>query len=555
MKKQLATQKSKLLVALSLLVVAGFLTTSLVSFFVSRSSLRYQIHTSSLPLTSENIYSEIQRDLLRPVSITSFMANDTFLRDWILNGEKNVDQISHYLNEIKTKYNTVTSFFISESTRNYYYANGILKKVSPEEERDIWYFRVRKMKADYEINVDPDMANKDAMTIFINHKVYDYKGNYLGAAGVGLTISEVITLIDKYNKKYNRDIYFTDQAGNILLCGHIFPKTVKNIHQMEDLASIADTLLTTNSKILNYSRKHHTIHLSTLFIPELNWFLFVEQTEQRTIRNIYHALIINLLFCALITIVVIVLTTFSINIYQKMNERQQLEIVQQHDTLIDKNTELEKALLEKSNALNLNKLLMREMNHRVKNNLSVIQSLLRLQSAKTHDAKSKSILRESENRVRTITNMHQMLSTQNDLSKVNASRYIQNLVDDLVSSTDLQTSDIEIKTQFQKMNLDLDQLIPFSLILNELITNAFKYAFTEKKKGRLEIFLHPINKHKIELIVKDNGAGLPEGFNIKNTTSLGMQIIQLLTEQIEGKLTITSKSGQGTAFNLVFKKK
>ncbi|MBU1397663.1 MAG: GGDEF domain-containing protein, partial [Proteobacteria bacterium] len=165
------SQKNRLILIISLLLITGFLITSLASFFVSRASLRSQISEKELPLTGDNIYSEIQRDLLSPVFISSLMAADTFLRDWVIKGEQDTTKITRYLKEIKTKYNTYTSFFISDRTSNYYYAGGILKKVSPEEDRDKWYYRVREMKPDYEINIDPDMANKDTMTIFINYRV------------------------------------------------------------------------------------------------------------------------------------------------------------------------------------------------------------------------------------------------------------------------------------------------------------------------------------------------------------------------------------------------
>ncbi|HQP48965.1 MAG TPA: GGDEF domain-containing protein, partial [Spirochaetota bacterium] len=101
--------KKKLISVLSLLLVSGFLITSLASYYVARSTLRSRIEKSELPLTSDNIYSEIQRDLLRPVFISSLMAHDTFLRDWILNGERDNSLITKYLKEIKEKYNTVTS--------------------------------------------------------------------------------------------------------------------------------------------------------------------------------------------------------------------------------------------------------------------------------------------------------------------------------------------------------------------------------------------------------------------------------------------------------------
>ena len=166
------------------------------------------------------------------------MASDTFMRDWVIGGEVGEQKITKYLKEIKTNYKTVTSFFVSEKTKTYYHADGILKKVSPEEQRDIWYFRVRGMKNDYEINVDPDLANKDAMTIFINYRVFDYDRNYIGATGVGLTVRAVKDLIEVYQKKYNRTIYFIDSKGEIKLAGSVIPSaqpvwssiTLKNIN-------------------------------------------------------------------------------------------------------------------------------------------------------------------------------------------------------------------------------------------------------------------------------------------------------------------------------------
>ena len=202
---------NNLILIVSLLLITGFLTTSLASYYVSLASLRSQITKKELPLTSDNIYSEIQKDLLSPIFISSLMANDIFLRDWIINGENDITQIIRYLKEIQDKYNTFTSFFVSEQTKTYYHADGILKKVKAEEERDRWYFRVKSMKSDYEINVDPDMANKDSMTIFINYRVRDYQNNFIGTTGVGLKVNAVKDLIKKYQESYGRNIYFVDK--------------------------------------------------------------------------------------------------------------------------------------------------------------------------------------------------------------------------------------------------------------------------------------------------------------------------------------------------------
>lgn len=544
-------RKRKLLLLVSFLLVAGFLTTSLVSYYVSLSSVRNQIDTHALPLTSDNIYSEIQRDLLRPVFISSLMANDTFLRDWILTGEKDIGQISKYLKEIMSQYNTFTSFFVSEKTRIYYHANGVLKKILEDEPRDVWYFRVRKMTGDYEINVDPDLANQDAMTIFINHKVFDYHGKFIGVTGVGLTINAVNRLIEEYSEKYDSNIYFTNQSGEIVLHSKTFPEQITHINQISGLAPGIDSILTRSSTQMKYSRDNEIIHLNTRMVPELNWILCVEQSEAIATQSIHGALMLNLALCLVVTAIVMMLTMFSIGAYQRVNEAQHHEIVKQHEALLEKNEELERAVLEKTRALDKNALLMREMNHRVKNNLSIIQSLLRLQSARMHDSESKIAFQESASRVRTISNIHHLLSQKADLSQIDASSYFRNLIDHICQSYEASLRDIEVRSEVGEIKLDMDLLIPFAMILTELASNAFKYAFAGEKKGQLFISISEVEEGQFELIVQDNGAGLPEGLDIREADSLGMKIITSFVDQARLQLSIDSSPGAGTRFEVV----
>ena len=109
-----------LLLALTTLLLGGFLATSLVSYYSSRDSIRQSIVNTELPLTSDNIYSEIQKDLIRPTQIASMMARDTFLRDWVLDGEQSAEPITRYLREIQAHYGAFTSFFVSDKTSTYY---------------------------------------------------------------------------------------------------------------------------------------------------------------------------------------------------------------------------------------------------------------------------------------------------------------------------------------------------------------------------------------------------------------------------------------------------
>lgn len=309
-------KKRKLLPILSALLIIGFIVTSFVSFFVSQASLRDEIVTNALPLTSDNIYSEIQRDLLRPIFISSLMANDTFLRDWVLNGENEEAQITKYLNEIMIKYNTITSFFVSDNTLNYYHASGFLKQISPDSVRDVWYYRVRDMQNPYEINVDVDLANQDVMTIFINYRVTDFNGEYIGATGVGLTVNNVKNIIQNYQDKYGRYIYFFDQRGEIKLASSEIINANVDPRKILGSSFFGNEENKLVEKAFKYIRDKQTFHANIRFIEELGWYLIVEQSDVKVTRKVYASLILNLLVCAVITIVVLFLVNIAIKRYQ-----------------------------------------------------------------------------------------------------------------------------------------------------------------------------------------------------------------------------------------------
>ncbi|MEH6652364.1 MAG: sensor domain-containing diguanylate cyclase [Motiliproteus sp.] len=308
--------------SVSLLLIFGFLATSLASYFISRNSLQAQIADHELPLTSDNIYSDLQRDLLRPVFISSLMASDTFLRDWIIEGENEHKSVLRYLNEIKQRYGTFTSFVVSEKSRNYYHAGQLLKQVHPDDPRDAWYFRVQQMDSDYEINVDLDAANNDAMTVFVNYRIFDYDGDYLGATGVGLTVDAMRSLIDRYQATYDRRILFVDKTGSIMLRTNGVDEQAATLAQMEGLASLIAPITATDSGSFQYQSQGVTHLVASRYIPELDWYLLVEQSDEVPMTGIRQTLIINLLVCTLITLVILWLTHRTIRSYQ--NELSEL---------------------------------------------------------------------------------------------------------------------------------------------------------------------------------------------------------------------------------------
>ena len=311
--------KIRLVGILTVLLLFGFVTTSLVSYYVAHDSISRQIAETTLPLTSDNIYSEIQRDLLRPVFISSLMAQDTFVRDWVLGGEMDENAIIRYLKEIQTQYGAVTAFFVSEKTRKYYHPSGVLKRVSETDPQDKWYYRVRNMGTDYEVNVDTDTADKGSMVIFINYRVYDYEGAYIGATGVGLSVNAVLSMISTYQKRYGRKVYFTDREGRIILRRGKSNGT-ENIRQAPGLSSLAKQILTSPSCSLTYEDNGKTVYLNSRFVPEFGWYLLVEQVGDPAEKRIFKTLMGNLAISIVITGIVLFLAYLTIGSYQRRLE-------------------------------------------------------------------------------------------------------------------------------------------------------------------------------------------------------------------------------------------
>ncbi|XPF95441.1 diguanylate cyclase [Colwellia sp. RE-S-Sl-9] len=302
---------------LAILILSGFLVTSWLSYQVASSSIEKHISTDSLPLTSDNIYSEIQHDLFRPIFISSLMAQDTFVRDWKLNGENNPEKVVKYLKEIQTKYHIVTSYFVSNASGNYYHPKGILKKVSKNDPQDNWYFSFKNTPStqDYEINIDHDTADPNNMTVFVNYKVYDYNNNFIGVTGVGLALNTVKQLIESYQQRYQRTVYFINKIGDITLHGDNFKNELQLSKRLNN-SKLAEFILNTPSNSIHYQNEGNKIYLNSRFIEEFNWYLIVEQGVLDSEKELTKAFIINILLSLLVTAGVLIIAHIAFNRYQ-----------------------------------------------------------------------------------------------------------------------------------------------------------------------------------------------------------------------------------------------
>ncbi|NQV83625.1 MAG: diguanylate cyclase [Rhodospirillales bacterium] len=312
-------KKRNLILVITFLLAGGFLATSLISFFVAQTSLRDQMSEDTLPLTSDNIYSEIQRDLLRPIFISSLMAQDTFLRDWALDGEKDEQQAIRYLTSIQKRYQTVTSYFVSEKTRRYFHPKGVLKTVREDDAIDNWYFRVRNMKDDYEINLDHDTADPGKLTVFINYRVYDFMGNFIGATGVGLAVEAVQALVNTYEKRYGRTILFLDREGQVTLHGESY-RGPKNIRARPGMETIATQILTSTGGNFTYTKGGNTVFVNSRTVPEFKWLLLVEQDGSEVEARLIKTLFLNILVAIAITALVLFVANLTVGGYQRRLE-------------------------------------------------------------------------------------------------------------------------------------------------------------------------------------------------------------------------------------------
>jgi PAS domain S-box-containing protein len=195
--------------------------------------------------------------------------------------------------------------------------------------------------------------------------------------------------------------------------------------------------------------------------------------------------------------------------------------------------------------------LLKEVHHRVKNNLQVISSLLNLQSQHIKDKESLEMFQESQNRVRSMALIHEKLYTSEDLAHIDIAAYIQDLTASLFSAYPVNNA-IKITIAITDIFLTITTAIPCGLIINELVTNALKHAFPHQQKGTITVSMTPSTNDSLILTVSDTGIGFPEGIDFRNTATLGMQLVISLVEQLEG--TITLDRSEGTRFRIEFRK-
>ncbi len=235
--------------------------------------------------------------------------------------------------------------------------------------------------------------------------------------------------------------------------------------------------------------------------------------------------------------------------FNQRNEIIEIQAVGSDITIRKRAEERLKDLLEEKEVL------LKEVYHRVKNNFQVVTSLLNLQARNIKDTATRQIFMESRDRVRTMAMVHERLYESKDLSKLQFAEYIKTLTKNLIRSYGPGKKKVTINSEIEDIPMSIDQAIPCGLVLNELISNALKYAFPEDWKGNAElsIIFKKNSSNQIEMMVRDNGVGLPADFIFEQTESLGLHLVQILVEdQLHGTIKLVKRGG--TKYRILFKK-
>ena len=234
-----------------------------------------------------------------------------------------------------------------------------------------------------------------------------------------------------------------------------------------------------------------------------------------------------------------------------LNEQGQLKNIVVIDTDITLRKHMEEQIRE---ALEEKGVLLREIHHRVKNNLQIIISLFNLQTSYVSDENAYKALKEGQDRIKSMALIHERFYQTDGLSKIDFDDYIKRLAENLMQSFRVSQSQVTLIIQSDKISLDIDTAVPCGLIINEIVSNSLKHAFKDGRKGEISIRLNQTEPDMFRLEIGDNGIGMPEGFSVETSDSLGIQLIQALTDQLEGTMQVENNPGNGVKYIINFKR-
>jgi diguanylate cyclase (GGDEF)-like protein len=315
--------RKRLIRIITILLIVMILLTSLLSVAITRQAINQDIRNRDLPLISEEVYAAVEDNLTRAVLNTSFMANDIFLQDWILDGETDPDVVAYYLKNIQDKNPYSSAFFISNITQNYYNHEGVLRKIDPRKTKDAWFRFLQFKEADYILHVDKDeAARRDELAVLVVHRVRNQNDTYLGATGVALPLDPTINAIKSFQKQHDCLIYMINSNGLIEI--HADPAVIGQTY-IQNLAGVGDhshEILANRigTNLFQYQINQRDIAVASRYFPNLDWYVVIEQDQTAALAEARKTLLLNSAFGIALVALIVFSVISTVNLFQSKLE-------------------------------------------------------------------------------------------------------------------------------------------------------------------------------------------------------------------------------------------
>jgi two-component sensor histidine kinase/tetratricopeptide (TPR) repeat protein len=363
-------------------------------------------------------------------------------------------------------------------------------------------------------------------------KNYQIKKNYKSALYYQNKSVDIVNILNKSDGSSSEiyRVFYKDLATIQYLLGD-YTNAYKNLSKYTDL----------NNKVIKNEKKNDINTLLLKFDSKEKNLRLKEITLQKKNKelayNIQQNYLIFTSFILLLTIIILIKLVF----FYRRNKTKNKLIIFQNSELEKFSKQINESLVEKS-------LLLKEIHHRVKNNLQIIISLLGIEAKEGKTKNITEFLEVSETRIQTIALIHQSLYENEQLNRINFKHYLEQLVSYLKAALSMEAENISIQIEVKNIFLNIETSIPLALIINELLTNTFKYAYPNQKRGKVKITIEQISEYEFKLIYFDNGIGFDE--NQETIQSFGMNLVKMLTKQLKGNLV--KARTKGTKYSLMF---
>jgi len=372
------------------------------------------------------------------------------------------------------------------------------------------------------------------VVFFILTLVYSRIDSFTLLAQFSAFLMSIICLFILIYKKNFKLVFLIYSTVGVILCSLSLFLHHHIVHYVEILWLFACTTIA----YFTFGKKIGLIFLCVISLITLYFIFF---TLNENISQLRQMTLIEKIPFAIESILAFFVNVYLFHLFTTSNDYANQKLRELNNQLKSKNVKITAQNTEKT-------ILVREIHHRVKNNLQIIVSLLRMQSSKIEDNTSQSVLQESINRIMSMALIHQKLYQNSSLSKIMLSDYVQELTDTILYSSNPE-KEINIQVYSEVESMSLEHLVPLGLIINELTSNSSKHAFDKTESPTIDIQINLINNSLIELIYKDNGRWKAP---VKSYESFGLSLIEGLSEQLDGSFSI-DKSDTGTTFTVFLK--